>query len=177
MAKYSLVLPRSCLSDDAILTIAKMRNAMYIGDSEVPVRPTPEGKEPDWSSHPVAMFWQEQAPAGYANIFCAYRKVDGKLYICGPNGFDAIVDAVYTVRKPYYVSYSAYWHDYHAVDPTGNIAVDGGRLYTRTVGDPETYEVGRLNLVTKELFDSDGHLISVCKVRGRKNEADHRTVW
>ncbi len=168
MRKYNLTLPNACLSSETIAAIAASKNAEYLGDTQIPVRPTPEGARPDWSSHPVALFWQADPPTNFANLFVAWRKMDNKLYIAGPNGFDGVVEAVYTTCKPWYVSYSAYGHDFHAIGPSSSICVDGGRDYMRIVGERGEYAVGKLDLITRTLYDSDGEPIGECKVKERK---------
>lgn len=168
MRCYRLTLPKSFLTAQEILSIEAAREADYIGDSQMPIREVPEGVTPEWSRQAAAFFWQANPPPGYKSIFAVVHQPGKGVVIMGPNGFDGVVEAVYSASKPYYVSYSAHGHDFHSIDPMGNVCVDGGRNYMRIVGDPGTYHVGKLDLITRTLYDQDGEPIGECKVKGPK---------
>ncbi|TXH09777.1 MAG: hypothetical protein E6R03_16220 [Hyphomicrobiaceae bacterium] len=157
MREYTLVMPRPWLSRALVEEICLKRAARYLGDSEIPVRP-----DGPWSSMPVSLFWQDNPPTNYTNAFGVYFKHGRELMICEINGFDGQVAAVYTDR-PRVATYSAYGHDMHSLDTSGNISIDGGRLYTRILGTPGSYSVGKIDLFKQVLMDTDGEVIGNLK--------------
>lgn len=107
-----------------------------------------------------ALFWQEKiptTPAGCTNWFGYYWKREytndfeliGKpgLFVFGMEKFEPVIDAVYLPETDV-LMYSRYQHDFF-YDPTGKVAVDGGRDYGRILGDRDSYVCVPYNLMTK----------------------------
>lgn len=162
MRDYTLIMPVPCLSRGVIERIAEDRKARYVGDSQIPVKPdwTPENIV--WSDQAVSLFWQDEPPGDYSNVFCVFRRSTstaeaGALVIHAGNKFDGIVQAIYTSDKSRICTYSAHTHDYHALNDS--VFIDGGRNYKRTLGSPDRYKHGTINLYTDTLFDEDGEAI------------------
>lgn len=165
MREYTLTMPMPWLARAVIERIAQDKQARYLGDSQIPVRPASSfdlREKIVWSDQPASIFWQDNPPNGYSNFFCCFRR-NNQLFIHSANEFDGVVEAIYSTRKPRYATYSSHGHDMHAMDPSGNVCIDGGRHYVRVLGTPGTYEVGKLRLHTMELLDSDGEVIGKCE--------------
>lgn len=101
----------------------------------------------------AALFFQELIPThipGATNWFGYYwtPEDNSKLHIFGMPTFDPVIEAV-LVKKSNTLIYSRYQHDFF-YDPSGTVAVDGGREYMRIVGNREDYTRVHFNLLTKK---------------------------
>ena len=131
--------------------------------------PQPNGDTGDQTG---AIFFQEKPPKPeFSNWFVYYWRsdlaaiIDGcepqapKLYITGIKTFDPVIANAIYLPDTDVLMYSRYQHDFY-YDPTGQVAVDGGISYGRTLGDPKLYAHVEYNLLTKTFyFEGKTHVI------------------
>lgn len=100
------------------------------------------------------IFWSEKLPKGVNNpehFFCFFWN-DSDIRVTGLPNYDPVIDAIIT-RVSNTLIYSRAQHDFFGYD---NVAVDGGREYTRIVGHPADYEKVKFNLLTKKFKRAKG---------------------
>jgi len=104
----------------------------------------------------AAIFWTEKLPPHIPNaqhFFGFYWRGNG-IVVCGLPTFDPVIDAV-LVKESNTIIYSRAQHDFF-YDPSGTVAVDGGREYRRIVGNFDAYECVKVNLLTKQFKRNRG---------------------
>ena len=84
-----------------------------------------------WSNIVGAVFWQDNPPNDYDNWFALYYSDDGKLMVTSAtttvkHGVDAL-----KVGEDEWI----YSHNHHHYCEKNGLAIDGGREYTRIVGN------------------------------------------
>ena len=113
-------------------------------------------KHGNWSQMPVQIYWQENPPKGYSNYFAVFTQQDdqGKARVYITNGQTAVEDPITAIRHNDQIVFSRYRHDFRCIGPVGDVAIDGGRDYTKIVGNPQemlTLHFDGPNLVIKEI--------------------------
>jgi hypothetical protein len=117
----------SFLRIDTISKIEERYNATYIFDSCL------RTKNGSWGNFPCAIFYTEKAYPEGSNYFGLYHDMNGDLMIA--NGISA-TEVEYTgIVLGERVLYSRFRHDYRGEE---DVAIDGGRDYTKISGDPDT---------------------------------------
>jgi len=104
-----------------------------------------------WSERPYAVYWQENPPNGYSNYYAIGRdSIREGIITTGASAAMGYYDGVFILQTEE-VLISRWVHDFHT-DETGNFSIDGGRDYTRCVGNlPEPSVWVRLALRGPEL--------------------------
>lgn len=107
-------------------------------------------KNGGWSQNPGVVFYQENPPAPFTNKFFAYYnygvpdlaaralniEATSSWVITGLSNFDPIINAIFTPHEEGgTITISRFGHDY-VTAPGGQTAIDGGRDYLRTLGNP-----------------------------------------
>lgn len=124
MAEMKFHNESSFLKPDAIAKVENTYNAKYIFESCL------KTKDGNWSNFPVAIFYTEQAHPEGSNYFGIFRNDFGALTIA--NGISA-TEPFEGIQIDEDVYYSRYRHDFR--DCKKGISIDGGRDYTRLVGN------------------------------------------
>lgn len=113
-------------SEKQIKIIEKAYQATYVCETSIR---TKNG----WSDFPVAIFFCEEKHPDGSNWMAVNWSYDGM--ICIRNGISAVVESFTgIIAKNGDIIYSRYCHDYRT-SPDGSVTIDGGREYTRLVGD------------------------------------------
>lgn len=110
-------------SPEQVKKIEELRNARWLLDTE-------------HKGHPVSVFWQDEAHPNGSNFFALYYKnVPWELMIT--DGAFILDQSIRGIMLPSgNVIYSRYVHDFFERE---GVAIDGGRSYTRVVGDSSLY--------------------------------------
>jgi len=127
---YVIVDPNdSELGAENVAKIEQKMNAMYVGELQVRLSPSPTAA---WANRAVSVFYQ--APplpkAAKSNYFAIFNQ-NGKTLIC--DAFAATTPMNAVIADDDEVVYSRYGHDMRW-SRDRSIAIDGGREYTRLVG-------------------------------------------
>lgn len=86
-----------------------------------------------WADFPVAIFYTEKAHAEGSNWMAVNWSYDKM--ICVRNGISAVLEPFTgIVADNGDVIYSRYRHDFRT-SPDGSVTIDGGREYTRLIGE------------------------------------------
>lgn len=142
-----------------IEAVEKKKNAKFI--CETCIR-TSNG---NWSDEPVQLYWQEAPPVkGYSNYFAIFVRrdlMDGTPRVFITSGESAVKDPISAIRHNGEIGYSRCRHDFRWVGGQ-EVAIDGGRDYTKIVGRPQEYltlEIKGPHLVIKEESPDDVFLL------------------
>jgi len=110
----------------------------------------------NWSDEPVQLYWQESPPVkGYSNYFAIFVRrdlIDGTPRVFITSGETAVKEPINAIRHNGEIGYSRYRHDFRWVGGQ-EVAIDGGRDYTKIIGKPQQYlmlEINGAHLVVKE---------------------------
>lgn len=121
------------LKQDGILAVEEEMNAKYLGAWAIK---TPKG----WTEFPVDVFYvaNPDRSKGHSNYFgLLYSVSRGSIVICNAaTVFETPCSAV--IAEDGEVLISRYRHDYREA---GGVMIDGGRDYTRAIGDTYTIVV------------------------------------
>ena len=132
------------LNADGIAKVENMYKATFVMESCI------KGKH-GWANFPAAIFYTEEAHPQGSNYFALYH-----------NGEQFMITNGITATEPFEgiqigdnVYYSRYRHDYRECGP---VAIDGGRDYTKLVGDTNagkrvTLKVNKDKLEVMDNFD------------------------
>lgn len=112
----------SFLDQDGIVYIEQKYNAKYVFESCL------KGKN-GWLDFPAAIFYTDVPHPKGSNYFALYVDESDRFMIT--NGISAI-EPFSGIQIDENVYYSRYCHDYRDCGP---VAIDGGRDYTKLVGD------------------------------------------
>jgi hypothetical protein len=113
------------LSENQVNLIENKYNAKYIYETQLM---GPNG----WTDDVGSIFYQEHPPLGYSNWFAIIQRWSGEYMI---------TSAEETVKYPINAvrltedKYSYSHHRHHYVSNSGGIDIDGGREYTRLIGN------------------------------------------
>jgi hypothetical protein len=128
--------PDKCSQPIDVAAIEKRYGGTYIGD--FCLKTTNNG----WSEQPAAIFYQPNPNLSlghthYYGIFVRFISLhsdEGELYITsGDSAFSENIAGM--IADDGEVIYSCYRHDYHT-STDKSVSIDGGRDYTRIVGNP-----------------------------------------
>ena len=122
--------------------VEKLKSAKYIGDFCI------KNSLSGWANQPFQIYYQEVPPVeGYSNYFAVFLNM-GQPMITSAKSIEGLeFDAIEHNGKIYY---SAYRHDYRG-DPSSSVAIDGGRDYTRIIGEPK--KTLRLKIIGPDIFE------------------------
>ena len=117
-----------CFNKSSIPIIEERYKAKYILETEFYTKS-------GWSGDLVGLIFYQPNPdleAGHSNYFIIYKSSIHGIMIT--NGLDTVEKLVLNCVSDSngVFEYSHFNHHYHQV---GNVAIDGGRLYTRLIGD------------------------------------------
>lgn len=142
--------PAQLLVPVNISVVEKKKNAKFI--CETCIR-TSNG---NWSDEPVQLYWQENPPIeGYSNYFAIFVRrnlMSGDPQVFITSGESAVKEPISAIRHNGQIGFSRCRHDYRWVGGQ-EVAIDGGRDYTRIIGTPQEYltlEIKGPHLVVKE---------------------------
>lgn len=113
------------LSDNQIKIIEEKYNAKYIYETQL------MGTK-GWTDDIGGIFYQTEPPIGYSNWFAIIQRWGGKYMIASA---EETVKYPITAVKLTEDTYSYSHHRHHYVCNGEGIDIDGGREYTRLVGD------------------------------------------
>ncbi len=130
------------LKPDGIAKVENMYKATFVMESFL------KGKN-DWCNFPAAIFYTEEKHPQGSNYFALYIDEDRRFVIT--NGLTAI-EPFEGIQIGENVYYSRYRHDYRECGP---VAIDGGRDYTKLVGDINAGKIVKLMVNKDKLEVSD----------------------
>ncbi len=104
-------------SPEGIKKIEELKSARWLLDTE-------------HKNTPVSIFWQDERHPQGSNFFALHYYHDGLLISNGAFILDQVIEGVLLPNGD--VIYSRHVHDYCQY---GDVAIDGGREYTRVVGN------------------------------------------
>jgi hypothetical protein len=134
----------SFLKPEGVAKVEELYKAKFVMESCV------KSGRGGWSDFPVAIFYTEEAHPQGSNYFGLYTQRDyktGESHFMITNGISA-TEPFQGIRVGDNVYYSRYCHDYRQC---GKVAIDGGRDYTRLVGDIDSAETVMLHVVKDKL--------------------------
>jgi hypothetical protein len=111
---------------DKIPEIEKRYGATYIGDFCI------KGPAGGWTNSPVMVFYQPETKSpDHSNYFGMFVSTGGAVMICDASSTVGI--PIQGVESGGEIVYSRYRHDYRQTSD-GMVAIDGGRDYTKVIG-------------------------------------------
>ena len=129
------------LKPDGIAKMENMYKATFVMESCI------KGKH-GWANFPAAIFYTEEAHPQGSNYFALYH--NGEQFMI-TNGITA-TEPFEGIRIGDNVYYSRYRHDYRECGP---VAIDGGRDYTKLVGDVNAGKIVKLKVNKDKLEVED----------------------
>ena len=147
--------PEHLLVPVNVAAVEKKKNAKFICETCI------RDSNGNWSNDPVQLYWQENPPVkGYSNYFAIFVRrnlVSGNPQLFITSGESAVKEPIMAIRHNGEIGFSRCRHDYRWVGGQ-EVAIDGGRDYTRIIGTPQEHlvlEIHGPHLVVKENPDTE----------------------